>query len=73
MQMKRCLSGAELSFDMQTHFDMLIFITTGTFLFGKAAELQFCPTPPCTGNATSVAHVFHGFIIVYKFCVLAAI
>ena len=57
MQMKHCLSGAELSFDMQTHFDMLIFITTITFLFGKAVELQFHLTPPCTDDVTSIAHV----------------
>lgn len=55
MQMKYCLCGAELSFDTQTHFDMLIFITTITFLFGKAVEL-FHLTPPCT-DVTSVAHI----------------
>lgn len=38
---RNCLSGAELSFDMQTHLDMLIFITMITLLFGKAVELQF--------------------------------
>lgn len=73
MQMKHCLSGAHLSFDMQTDFDMLIFITMITFLFGMAVELRFHPTPPCPEGETSVAHVFHGFIIVYKFHVVAVI
>ena len=72
MQMN-CLSEAELSFDMQTHFDMLIFITTITFLSGKAVELQFHPSPPCTEDATSVARIVHGFIIVYRCHVVAVI
>lgn len=56
---EHCLSGAELSFDMQTHFDMLIFINTITFLFGKDFELQlqFHPAPLCTEVVTSAAHV----------------
>lgn len=38
-------------FDMQTHFDMLISFTTITFVFGKAAELQLRPTPPCAEDS----------------------
>lgn len=54
---EHCLSGAELSFDMQTHFDMLIFINTITFLFRKDFELQFHPAPLCPEAVTSAAHV----------------
>lgn len=44
---------------MQTHFDMLIFINTITFLFGKDFELQlqFHPAPLCTEAVTSAARV----------------